>query len=244
MRTRMWAAIAASWLLVAPVGCGENDGASNVVPDAETLATALLAPSDLEGRWEVNPGPDDSPIPASGVIPEDARSLLPSIELCPAATAESRAAADGLRWMVFRQLDMTPDDPLTPPSDRTGHMVFVQQFLLAGQPADVEATFELLRAGMEACLGEVDTGEEGPGFATEMTTPDVGDERYGVLVTVEEAGGRGEWLLHNTLVREGGVLMLVDVVDIHVGVEPLFTTEDVGAIVTTAADNLSDATAG
>ena len=168
--------------------------------------------------------------------------MLPSVELCPAARAESRAAADGLAWMAYRQLDMTPEDPITPPDDRTGHMVFVQHFLLSGEPTAVQATFELLRDGMKACLGEVDTGEEGPEqAAAEMTTPEVGDDRYGVLTTVQEAGGGGEWLLHNTLVRQGGVLMMVDVVDIHLGVDPLFTTDDVGAIVTTATARLPGA---
>ena len=167
--------------------------------------------------------------------------MLPSFELCPAASAEGRAAADGLTWMAYRQLDMTPDDPITPPDDRNGHMVFVQQYILSGEPTAVQATFELLRDGMKACLGKIDTGEEGPGAATEMTSPEVGDDRYGVLTTVQEAGGGGEWLLHNTLVRQGGVLMMVDVVDIHLGVDPLFTTDDVGAIVTTAAAGLPGA---
>ena len=195
-------------------GCGSDGsaGGADTIPTAEQLGASLLTPSDLDGIWVVNSGPDDALIPSSGVLTDEARAMLPSVELCPAASVESRAAADGLTWMAFRQLDMTPDDPITPPDDRTGHMVFVQQFLLAGEPTAVQATFELLRDGMTACLGEVDTGEEGPGAATEMTTPDVGDDRYGVLTTVQEAGG-GEWLLHNTLVREGWVLMLVDVVD-------------------------------
>lgn len=119
--------------------------------------------------------------------------------------------------------------------------MFVQQYLLAGEPTALKLTFELLRDGMRACLGKIDTGEEGPGVATAMTTPAVDDDRYGVLTTVQEAGGGGEWLLHNTLVRRGGVLMMVDVVDIHLGVDPLFTTDDVGAIVTTATAGLPGA---
>jgi len=235
MRTRRCAVITASLALVVPLGCGGDGGGegSAAIPTAEQLGASLLTPDDLDGTWVVNPGPDDSLIPASGVLSAEARAMLPSIELCPAASTESRAAADGLTWMAYRQLDMTLDDPITPPDDRTGHMVFVQHFLLAGEPAAVQATFELMRDGMKACLGEIDTGEEGPGAATEMTTPEVGDDRYGVLTTVQEAGG-GEWLLHNTLVRQGAVLMMVDVVEIHVGVDPLLTTDDVDAIVTTA----------
>lgn len=239
MRTRTWAVVTASLAMMVPLGCGSDDGGdSSTVPTAEQLGAMLLAPTDLAGSWTIDPGPDDGRIPDSGVVPEESRGMLPTLELCPAASAESRAAADGLRWMAYRQLDMTPDDPIDPPADRTGHMVFVQQFLLSADQATTQSTFELLRDGMRACLGEIDTGEEGPGTATEMVTPDVGDDRYGVLTTVQEAGGVGEWLLHNTLVRQGAVLMVVDVVDIHLGVDPLFTTDDVGAIVTTAADRL------
>lgn len=235
MRTRRCAVIMASFALVVPLGCAGEDGGGGpaAIPTAEQLGASLLTPDDLDGTWVVNAGPDDAPIPASGVLTDEARAMLPSLELCPAASAESRAVADGLTWMAYRQLDMTPDDPITPPDDRTGRMVFVQHFLRAGEPTALQATFELLRDGMKACLGEIDTGEEGPGAATEMTIPAVGDDRYGVLTTVQEAGG-GEWLLHNTLVRQGGVLMMVDVVEIHIGVDPLLTAADVDAIITTA----------
>ena len=240
MRTRRCAHVVAALALVLPLGCGSDSGGDDdaKIPTAEQLGASLLTPGDLDGTWAVNAGPGDGLIPASGVLTEEARALLPSAELCPAASAESRAAVDGLAWMAYRQLDMTPEDPIVPPSDRTGHMVFVQQFLLSDEPSTVQRTFELLREGMKACLGEVDTGEEGPGMAAEMTTPGVGDDRYGVLTTVQEAGGGGEWLLHNTLVRQGAVLMMIDVVDIHLGVDPLFTIDDVGAIVTTATDEL------
>lgn len=236
MRGGMRGLTAVSLTLALLAGCGD-DGADGAVPTAEELASKLLTPGDLDGTWTVNAGPDDAPMPTSGVVTDAARVMLPSVELCADASEESRAAAEGLAWAAFRQLNMTPDDPIEPPDDREGHMVFVQQFLLAGEPAAVEETFDLVREGMQACLGEIETGEEGPGTAAEMDTPDVGDDRYGVLTTVQEAGG-GEWLLHNTMVREGGVLMIVDVVDIHIGVGPLFTTDAVGAIVTTATDRL------
>lgn len=227
-------------LVAAACGSEVGDGSADAtVPTAEQIAARLLAPGDLTGTWAVNPGPDDGLLPASGLIPDEARDMLPRVELCDAATAEQRAAASNLEWQAYRQLDMTPDDPIDPPADRVGHMVFVQEFLLAGEVADVEESFGLLRDGMRACLGEVDTGEEGPGTATEMSTPEVGDDRYGVLTTVEEAGGAGVWLLHNTLVRKGNVLMSVDVVDIRLGdVPPLFTIDEVGAIVQTATDRL------
>lgn len=242
MRTRRWIVIGASMALaVAPLGCGSDDAGdshSAAVPTAEQLAARLLTAADLAGTWTVNPGPDDAPMPASGVVTDEARAMMPKLELCPAASAESRAAAADVRWTAFCQLDMTPDDPIVPPADRTGHMVFVQEFLFAADEATITSTFELLRDGMHACLGPVDTGDEGPGTATEMTVPAVGDDRYGVLTTVQEAGRGGEWLLHDTLVREGSVLMMIDVVDIHIGVGPLFTSDDVATIVTAATERL------
>jgi hypothetical protein len=73
-----------------------------------------------------------------------------------------------------------------------------------------------------------------------MTIPEVGDDRYGELTTMEEAGGRAYWLLHNSLVRQGPVLMDLQVVDIVMGegVQPAFTTEDIGTFLTTAVDRL------
>ncbi len=73
-----------------------------------------------------------------------------------------------------------------------------------------------------------------------MAIPKVGDDRYGDLTTVEEAGGGAYWLLHNSLVRQGPVLMDLQVVDIVMGkgVQPAFTTEDIGTFLTTAVEKL------
>jgi hypothetical protein len=240
MRSTMWfRVVGAAALTVGAIGCG-SDSSEVTVPTAEELATALVTTDDFEGEWTVNAGPDDSPVALSGVIPDDQRELLPTIELCDTASPESQAAAEELRWMAFRQLDLAVDDPIEPPADRTGHMVFVQEFLTSGDPAEIEATFDLLRDGMQACLGDIPAGEEGPGTAEEMALPDVGDDRYGVLMTIEEAGGGGEWRLHNALVRQGAVLMYMDVVDIRVGegVEPYYSIDDVGRFVEIATDRL------
>ena len=63
--------------------------------------------------------------------------------------------------------------------DREGHMIFVQEFLMSGDPAEAETTFNALRDGLRACQGKIPAGEEGPGKAEPMTIPDVGDDRYG-----------------------------------------------------------------
>jgi hypothetical protein len=210
------------------------------VPTPEQLAAALVTTDDYDGTWTVNVPPDEEAA-TDGEVTEAQQKMLPRIGLCEKASGESQAAADALRWQAFRQLDQSEEDPIDMPAgDRKGHMVFVQEFLMAGDPDEVATTFEALRDGMRACEGDFPAGEEGPGTVEPMTIPDVGDDRYGELTTLEEAGGRAYWLLHNSLVREGPVLMTLQVVDIVMGegVEPVVTTEDIGTYLTPAVDKL------
>ena len=60
------------------------------------------------------------------------------------------------------------------------------------------------------------------------------------MTTLQEAGGGAYWLLHNSLVRQGPVLMQMQVVDIVMGegVQPVFATEDIGTFLTTAIEKL------
>ena len=60
------------------------------------------------------------------------------------------------------------------------------------------------------------------------------------MTTLAEAGGGAYWLLHNSLVRQGPVLMDLQVVDIVMGkgMRPAFTTEDIGTFLTTAVGKL------
>jgi hypothetical protein len=211
-----------------------------IAPTPEQLAAALVTADDYTGTWTVNV-PPDAGAAINGVVSEEMQKMLPRMELCEKASEESRAAAEGLRWQAFRQLDQTEEDPIDMAAgDREGHLVFVQEFLMAGDPDEVATTFEALRDGMRACEGDFPAGEEGPGTVEPMTIPDVGDDRYGELTTLEEAGGRAYWLLHNSLVREGPVLMTLQVVDIVMGegVEPVVTTEDIGTYLTPAVDKL------
>lgn len=210
------------------------------VPTAEQLASVLVTPDDFDGQWTVN-APPDAQAAIPGVVAEGQQEMLPKIELCPKASEESRSAADALRWQAFRQLDQSEQNPLDMAAgDRVGHMIFVQQFLMSGHPAEVEKTFSAVRDGMRACQGKIPAGEEGPGKTEPMTIPEVGNDRYGDLTTLEEAGGGAYWLLHNSLVRQGPVLMDLQVVDIVMGsgVQPAFTTEDIGTFLTTAVGKL------
>jgi hypothetical protein len=210
------------------------------VPTAEQLASVLVTPDDYDGKWTVNV-PPDSQMATPGVVPDSKQEMLPKIEFCGKASEESRSAADALRWQAFRQLDQSEENPIDMAGgDRVGHMIFVQEFLMSGDPAEVEKTFNALRDGMRACQGKIPAGEEGPGKAEPMAIPDLGDDRYGDLTTLEEAGGGAYWLLHNSLVRQGPVLMDLQVVDIVMGkgVQPAFTTGDIGTFLTTAVEKL------
>lgn len=225
---------------VSPSSSATPAWSQGAVPTAAQLASVLVTEDDYDGEWTVNV-PEDAEMAISGVVTEAQQAMLPKIELCDKADEESRSAAAALRWQAFRQLDQSEQDPIDMATgDRVGHMIFVQEFLLSGDPADVEATFNALRDGMRACLGAIPAGEEGPGTAEPMTIPEVGDDRYGDLTTLAEAGGNASWMLHNSLVRQGPVLMDLQVVDIVMGegVQPAFTTEDIGTFLSTAVEKL------
>ncbi len=239
-RVRLATLLGAVVCVVSVVGCGDDDSGSAEPPTPDGLASRLVSADDFDGDWTIEAGPEGAEVPLSGVISEDQSELLPTFELCAAASAESRAAVEDLRWMAFRQINLTVDDPIDPPTDREGHIVFAQEFLLGGEADEVEATFGLLRDGLEACLGDVPASEEGPGRSESMTVPDLGDDRLGTLTTIEEEGGWAEWRLHNVLVRQGSILMNLEVVDIRAGdgVEPWYSIEEVGALAETAVDRL------
>jgi putative hemolysin len=234
-------AIGGATMVLAASACGDGDDAAPVATPDE-LAASLLSPGDLEGAWSVTVPDDDVDIDLSGVVTEEMRDLMPGFELCPDASEAAQSAATGLEWDAFMQLELTTDDPIQPPDDRTGHMIFLQEFLLATDTDDTAATFDLLRDGIEACLGDIEADEEGPGYAEAMEVPELGDDRYGVLTTVDEAGGWAEWRLHQVIVRDGSALMSLVVTDIRAGddVEPYFTIDAVGDIARTAVGKLSD----
>lgn len=223
------------FIVSALVSCGGDDA----VPTAEELSASVVMVDDFEGEWTLFAGPeDDQQLDPSGILTDEQRDLVPSFELCDRASDEARSVADSLRPLVFRQMDLAVDDEIDPPFDRTGHMIFMQQFLYAGDSDEMAESFDLVREGMLECLGEMPAGEEGPGFAEELEVPEVGDDRLGVLITMEEAGGWAEWRIHEVLMRDGPVLMQFVVVDIRAGVEPYFTTEEFGEMVRTVAAKL------
>jgi hypothetical protein len=225
---------ATAGLVIGGLACGSDEVA---IPSAEQLAAHLVDVSTYEGSWARNV-PDGAAGAIDGVVTVEMSDQLPRMDLCDRASAEARALVGDLPWMAFRQIDLEVDDPINPPADRTGHMVSVQEFLISGEPDELAATFTTLRDGAAACLGEIPAGEEGPGFAEEIALPAVGDDRYGAMLTMEEAGGWAEWRLQIALVRDGAALAWITILDIRAGAEPFFTLADVGRMVETAIDLL------
>ena len=221
-------------------GAGWSQGA---IPTAEQLAAALFSDEDLEGTWTVNVPPDAPEAAISGVVTEEMSALLPRMQLCDGASPESIEAVDALQWQAFRQLDMTPEDPLDMAAgDRSGHMIFAQEFLLSGDPAEIEATFTAWREGALACMGEQPVTEDGETILSEeLAIPAIGEDRFGELDTVGEPGGGAIWSLNNAMVRDGPVLMWVDVAEIVMGegVEPELSRAEIDQILTTAAEKVS-----
>lgn len=210
------------------------------IPSAQDLSESLMTADDLDGSWNINSGPQggDAAIDPSGILTEEQRELVPSFDFCDRASDDSRKVAATLRPLVFRQLDLVVEDGIDPPFDRAGHMVFLQEFLYVDPPYLMASSFASLREGMNQCLGEVPAGEEGPGYVETLPIPEVGEDRLGALITIEEAGGWAEWHVQEALVREGAVLMRLVLVDIRAGAAPYFTAEDFGEIVRTAASTL------
>ncbi|MFZ8997855.1 MAG: hypothetical protein ACO3D0_05725 [Ilumatobacteraceae bacterium] len=240
------AAVVAIVLATLAAGCGEDVEPPTAVELAGMLITPetfadVLADDVVAGDdpWTMNV-PTDQPGLASGVVPDEALEFLPRLELCPDAGDEAIAAAEAVRWSAFRQLDLDVADPIEPPNDRTGHLVFVQEYLTTDEVDVIEQRYDLLSAGLAACLGDIAAGEEGPGSVTEMAVPDLGDERYGVLMVIEEAGAWAEWRLHQVLVREGPILALLSIADIRADTEPLFSDDDLDRMFELMADRIDD----
>lgn len=230
-----WTVGAAVLVCATAVGCGDDvDGSPR---SAEQLAERLVEPADLPGTWTVHGRFAEAEV--DGVVTDEAREMLPGVGLCDAASDASKAAAASLAWKAFRQLDLEADDPLDPPVDRSGRMVFAQEFVTSGAVGDLAVAFDAVRDGVLACLGEIPAGEEGSGMVTEMEVPEVGDERVATLTELEEAGGWAQWRLHEVLVRDGSTLVRFTFVEIRsLDVEPQYTVDEVGEIVATVVDRL------
>ncbi len=229
------AVLAAAVLVVSGCGGTEDEPTVDETLSATEVASRLITADDLEGKWAVNLS--DDMMTESGVVSEEsAEELAEEFALCDSASAEAKAAAAGLRWQALRQLDMTVDDPIDPPGDMSGRMVFVQEYLLSGDPGEVEATFADLTSGLQACMGQSSEG----GTSEPWSVAQVGDESFGVLDTIGEPGGDATWLGYSALVRDGSILMAGIVADIFMGegVTAEFDADEVDQIITTMAEKI------
>ncbi|MEY3342166.1 MAG: hypothetical protein RLZZ269_2077 [Actinomycetota bacterium] len=220
-----------SWLFS---GCGTVRTHS-----ADRLAQSLLTADDLSGEWTIDPGPDDGGLDPSGVVTDEQRGLLPSIDFCEEASRDAKNAIDDLRWEAFRQLDRTVDDPIDPPFDREGHIVFVQEFLMSGLSSQLSLLIGRLREGFVSCLGDIPAGEEGPGTAVQVSLDGVADEGVAVLYRIEEAGGGGMWNVYSAIARKDSALVGLTLADVYLGeLKPLVGEELLREILDTALAKL------
>lgn len=234
-KSRIAACFIVATLVVALGSCTRASRSPKVVLSAQQLADGLLVADDLEGNWKLNSGPDGADLSTTGIIDDNNRDKLPQLELCEAASQESRDALNAIQRQAFRQIDKTVDNAIKPPKDREGHMIFVQEWLTSGEPDELELVFDDISAAVKECLGDIPAGEEGPGTITEAEIEPIGDQRVAALAQFEEAGGVGTWNIYSVFIRAGTVLMGVTAVDIVLGdLEPELTVADLNEILSTA----------
>jgi hypothetical protein len=208
-------------LLAVVAGCSGGSGGSaqpsesQPIPSVAQLQAALLVPTDLPGEWA-----QESQGTQGGVI-----------ELCDAASAQSKEVAAALEFQVGTTVRAVSEPGTT-------EARYVHQYLLADDVEAVADQFEALQAGAQACYGQPLVPEEDYGTNDPYPLPEVGDERYGEYhVMTSDTPGYGSHL-HMAVVRAGPVLMLLDVWEIlgQAGAQPVITEQDVGSIVTTAVE--------
>lgn len=233
---RFSVSILASSVLVVAVGCSSPSSRSpREVRSTQQLADALVVPADLDGKWKLNTGPEGADLSTTGVIDDSNRDKLPHMELCDTASQASIDAMNRIEWQAFRQIDQTVENPIKPPNDREGHMIFVQEWLASANANSLETIFGKVSTAFTDCLGDVPAGEEGPGTITEVAIKPIGDQRVAALARFGEAGGIGTWNVYSVFIRAGTVLMGLTAVDIVMGdLQPEMTLEVLDHILSTA----------
>jgi hypothetical protein len=235
--------ISAAVLMLPACGAGDADPdvltptpawSQGAVPTPAELASVLLTGDDLPGQWENTQG-------RSGIF-----------VFCPQASAESIQAADALTWQANVQLDQIPAGAATSDASPTAPIITVDQWLLAEEPSQVEATFTALRDGMQACYGQstlTSTGVVGsadglPVDSAPMAVPVVADDRIGEFDSYPQGfpgspheGAPAYQSL--AIIRDGPVIMMISVGEENASpTGPQLTQADIDAIVTTAAAKL------
>ena len=248
---RRTAALATALVLsLAITGCGGGsdstsspDGDSGTttsattggVPDPGELAGMLTTAEALGAGWAAQSPPDSADVETPGVVPEAERKNLPRPQFCDAATDESKQAAEDLAWQAVGIFALEVDE-----SPRN-HQVFVQEFLLADEEADIDETYAALAAGFAACENQkTDYGDGVVGRNVPMPATTLGAESVGVHEIVEEPSPRGPavWDLRSVFAHDGPVLVWLQLGDVRVGkdVQPRIDDEATRDIVAAVAD--------
>jgi hypothetical protein len=201
------------------------------VPTGAQLASHLGSPADLGSGWKLWEGFADWPGGVPGEIPDDQRTIIPTLQMCPQAGETAVAQAADLRWQAFTQLQLETPDPFS-------NMVAVQQFLVADEPSRTVETFTILRDGLTSCL-TANLEDWELGLRESLAVPTVGDERYAERGWgVDASGARLDTRL--VLVLDGPTLMAVrfDDIMINPGSEPALTQAQVDAVLQVMAARL------
>jgi hypothetical protein len=161
---------------------------------------------------------------APGVVTDEMRAQLPTLDVCPEAGEEAANAAASVTWHAFTALE-------TPGEENT---IMLGEFLYAADPTEVQVVFETLRDGTLLCA-EVEFGGDDSEAAEVIPLPELGDDRLGVRIVTTEGDVR--FHLWGAFVRDGPVFMFVDLWEATSGV-PVTTSAQFTAFVTAAVGQL------
>jgi hypothetical protein len=223
-------------LLLAVVGCGDDDGGSTI-PTTDDLVNSLLTTDDLGVGWREEfvetqgcRSPEDCPEPFDGVITDEMREDMGGIDMCPEAGDEAVAAGAGLtdKWQVTRAFTLEVDNP-------EQNSVSLAESLLVGEVQEITSLFDVLKEGFRICLDVPPPDDEVHIGDRELALPDLGDDRFGFLLSLGDEENR--WDIRAVLVRSGGTVLALAENEILSG-DSALTDEDLTAISVTAADKL------
>ena len=205
------------------VGCGTSDD----VPSADELVDLGVTGADLGPAWASTP--DALP----GVILNDERGDLATLDLCPDASDDAIATAADLRWQVGSGVGFAGADVAIPPA--------LVVLLLADDPDAIRDTFDELREAMTSCLPtEVTLIDAGDFAVSELDVPDVGDDRFGIRRTqIDQPAGSDRWDERHVLVRDGAVLMWFSEIEVNPDTELVVDTATFDAALVAAANRLT-----
>lgn len=195
-----------------------EESPSSVSADGESITTAgeltavLLTPQNLGDGWELEPEPAGAP----------------GITLCH--WAETHQDTGALPWQAFTLMNSRDAD--------TPGVAVYWQHLMAGEPAQMQATFDALKTEMESCIGVGWEGEDLSQRHSEgMDVTPVGDARVAQHTYAEDDQGAVDF--RHVVVLDDTVLMMLTVIEFRQSpTDIVIVQEEFDQIVTMAAQRL------